>query len=122
MGRGRREADPLTAPALEDPQRFAELARFDWVVSRSWNRLHALPYGPWTLEQADEIARDWLLSGPVRLACGRTASLACIPGVFSRLGSPRCSGCCRAIGLPQGIGSPVNDAGCRKLLGLPVDE
>jgi hypothetical protein len=111
----------MTEPATEDPQQFAAIIRTCWAVTSSWNRLHAIPHGPWTREQADEIAFDWRLSGPVRLACGRTAAMVCIPGLFSRSaqgGRPRCLGCCRATGLSTGIGSPLNDDECRKLLGL----
>ena len=112
----------VTPLPLEDPQEFAALARLDWVVARSWHRLHALPYGPWTWEQADDIAFEWSLYGPVMLACRRMASMVCIPGVGSRDprgGLPRCSGCCRATGMIPGIGSPKNSDECRKLLGLP---
>ena len=45
-----------------------------------------------------------------------------IPGIFSRMGAPRCKRCCRATGLPQGKGSPKNDPECRKLLGLDSAE
>jgi hypothetical protein len=107
------------ADALEDPARFAAITRVDWVVSKGWNRLHALPYGPWTAEQAADIAQLWMLPGPVRLACGRTAALACIPGFGTRMSARRCPGCCRATGLPPGTGSPKNDAACRVILGLP---
>jgi hypothetical protein len=111
----------LTAgPASEDPWQFAAITRLDWVVARSWRRLHALQYGPWTQEQAADIAFGWRLSGPVRLACGRTAAVACIPGVSFRLGLPRCAGCCRATGMPAGAGSPKNDDACRVILGLPA--
>lgn len=108
----------VPAGEFEDPSQFAALVRVDWCVSKSWNRLHALPCGPWTLAQAEDIAWQWMISGPVRLACGRTAALVCIPGLFTRLGAPRCRGCCRATGLPPGLGSPKNDDACRAVLGL----
>lgn len=116
------EAMPGGLAAFEDPSQFAEIARYDWLVSKSWNRLHALPHGPWTLEQYADIACEWAIRHPVRLACGRMAAMVCIPGFGSRLGLPRCTGCCRATGLPAGIGSPKNDDAARKVLGLPVDE
>lgn len=109
-------------PPGEDPWQFAAIIRADWVVTRSWRRLHALPYGPWTQEQAAEITFEWRLPGPVRLACGQIAVMACIPGVFSRMGLPRCAGCCRATGMPPGAGSPKNDSACRVVLGLPPAE
>ena len=108
----------MTEPDGEDPQRFAAIIRADWCVSKSWNRLHALPHGPWTLEHWEDITWEWALCHPVRLACGRVAAMAFIPGVFSRMGLPRCVGCCRALGYPEGKGSPKNDPECRLILGL----
>jgi hypothetical protein len=98
---------------------FIEIARVDWVVSKSWNRLHAV------LEFADEHKADmeteWAVLSPVRLACGRVAAGVWIPGFGTRLGAERCKGCCRATGMPQGKGSPKNDDACRVLLVLPAD-
>jgi len=31
-----------------------------------------------------------------------------MPGIFSRMGAPRCKACCRALGLPEGDGAPYN--------------
>lgn len=104
--------------ALEDPQQFAAIARVDWVVTRSWNRLHVLPHGPWTEEQALDVAHEWMVPGPVLLGCGRIAAMACIPGVGSRMSLPRCKRCCRVTGFPEGDGSPKNDDRCRALLDL----
>lgn len=50
-------------------------------------------------------------------ACGRKG-LGLIPGIFSRMGRPRCRRCCAATGLPDGTGSPKNDDACRAILGL----
>lgn len=35
------------------------------------------------------------------------------PGPFSRLGLPRCSRCCRALGIPRGSGCPANEEALR---------
>lgn len=32
-----------------------------------------------------------------------------MPGIFSRMGLPRCAKCCRKLGLPPGNGTPWND-------------
>jgi hypothetical protein len=32
-----------------------------------------------------------------------------MPGIFSRLGLPRCAKCCAKVGLPKGLGTPWND-------------
>lgn len=101
----------------EDAAHLRELTRVDWVVSRSWNRLH---YVELTDEQCVELEDEGLLTGPVRLACGRTAASISIPGLFTRMGGTRCVRCCRVTGLPTGIGSPKNSPECRALLGLPV--
>lgn len=48
-------------------------------------------------------------------ACGIRGRLT-IPGVFSRLGCPRCGVCCERLGYPVGDGSPKNDDRCREIL------
>jgi len=102
---------------LEDPQEFISIGRYDWYVSRSWNRLHWAEIGS---EYWAGIAMDWCVTEPIRLACGRTAAWLSIPGMFTRMGAQRCTGCCRVLGYPVGKGSPKNDDACRRILGLPV--
>ena len=41
-------------------------------------------------------------------ACGRSARLD-MPGIFSRMGAPRCKVCCKKAGIPSGDGAPYND-------------
>jgi hypothetical protein len=41
-----------------------------------------------------------------------------IPGLGSRLEDQRCETCCELTGLPPGKGSPKNDEGCRRILGI----
>ena len=72
-------------------------------------------------EDAVEVIDGGGLEGPVRLACGRTAAWVCIPGVFTRMGAQRCSGCCRALRYPVGVGSPTNVDAIRVILGIPAD-
>ena len=102
--------DPTTA------EHALAIIKYDWLVSRSWNRLH---WADLTPEDAVEIIDDGGLEEPVKLACGRTAAYVCIPGVFSRMGAQRCTGCCRALGYSPGKGSPKNDHALRAVLGLP---
>jgi len=94
---------------------FVAIGRLDWYVTRSWNRLH---WADLSEEQQSDIPAMWAVEGPVRLACGRTAAYLAIPGMFSRMGAMRCTGCCRALGYPPGKGSPKNDPACRVILGL----
>ena len=104
---------------IEDttPEHALAIISYDWLVSKTWNRLH---FADLSAEDAVEII-DWGgLDGPVRLACGRTAAYVCIPGMFSRMGAERCTGCCRALGYMPGKGSPKNDDGLRAILGLPA--
>ena len=102
------------------PDEARELVAYDWIVTATWNRLHH----PRELsaEQWREMADDCYADGPVTLACGRIARWISIPGFGSRMGRDRCIGCCRALGYPQGVGSPKNDQACRVLLGLSTQE
>lgn len=104
-------------PVDSGSQHALGIIRCDWLVSRSWNRLHFADLSP---EDAAGIIDDGGRAGPVQLACGRTAAYVCIPGMFTRMGAQRCTGCCRAVGYPPGKGSPKNDEACRAILGLPA--
>jgi hypothetical protein len=105
-----------SAVPLESAEQFIGLARYDWLVTKSWNRLHAVL--EFTDEHKADMEAEWAVLSPVRLACGRTAAGVWIPGMFTRMGAQRCGGCCRATGLPEGKGSPKNDDACRVLVGL----
>ena len=102
---------------IEDttPEHALAIIKYDWLVSKSWHRLH---FADLTPEDAVEIIDEGGLDGPVRLACGRTAAYVCIPGFFTRMGGQRCTGCCRATGISPGTGSPKNDRAARVVLGL----
>lgn len=92
------------------------IADYDWVYTTSGRRLH---HPRLTSEQHAEC-EEWggIYDEPVTLECGRTATTVLIPGVLSRLGTERCTRCCRATGLPNGKGSPKNDDRCRRILGM----
>ena len=99
------------------PEHALAIIRYDWLVSRSWNRLHHADLSP---EDAVEIIDAGGLDGPVRLSCGRTAAYVSIPGVFTRMGAVRCTGCCKVLRYPEGTGSPKNVDAIRVILGLPA--
>jgi hypothetical protein len=107
-----------TPPPPGDTDQFIESGNADWYVSKSWNRLHAVPDDAWTDEHRADIAAEQAVLRPVRLACGRTASSLHIPGWFTRMAAPRCKGCCRALGYEPGTGSPKNDDRIRPLPGV----
>jgi hypothetical protein len=103
---------------LEDPTLFIRIAKFDWLVTRRNRVLHAVRDSEWTEAHRADMAADWVVTTPVRLACGQLARSVMIPGMFSRMGLPRCRECCRALGYAEGPGSPKNASGLRKRLGL----
>lgn len=49
------------------------------------------------------------IGGPGETVCGIKARLH-MPGVFSRMGAPRCRKCCKMIGIPPGAGIPFNNS------------
>lgn len=62
--------------------------------------LHRVVHGVWN-------DRDWRFND-ADAACGKEGPFY-IPGIFSRMGAPRCKRCCKAVGIPAGDGAPVND-------------
>jgi hypothetical protein len=97
-----------SASRVEGPGAYSrEIAEWDWVVTRTWRVLHA----PAVWDDPDENMS--VQDG--RTVCGVSGYLS-IPGLFSRMGKPRCARCCKATGMPPGKGSPKNDDGCRPLV------
>lgn len=84
-----------------------EVAEWDWIVTGRWDRLHA----PEKWDDPDYGAYD----EEAVTACGLTGWFS-IPGVFTRMGAPRCAHCCRIRGYPRGNGSPKNDDAIRPLV------
>jgi hypothetical protein len=79
-----------------------------WLTTQSGSALHAVPGEAVTWEQlGDAIGRGEQLR--LRTACGR-AYLLTYPGPFSRMGEPRCSYCCKRLGIGPGLGAPCNEA------------
>lgn len=108
----------MPGPPHENPGDFIRHARTSWLAAKNGRRLHAVGDGTWTAAHRRDMAELWLVSHPVRLACGQLAELVMIAGPFSRMNWPRCAGCCRATGMPRGVGAPVNDRACRVILGF----
>lgn len=79
-----------------------------WVYTSTGGRLHAVTH-------LDTPHDDWA-GGTGTTVCGRRGQLA-YPGVFSRIGMPRCAHCCRMLKIPRGVGHPKNDPELRALFG-----
>lgn len=94
------------------PAEARDLVMWDWLVSSTWNRLH---HAALTDDQLTELVDD-CHTPDVTLTCGRRAKRVGIPGVFTRMGAPRCQRCCDRLGYPHGIGSPKNDDACRVII------
>lgn len=102
------------------------IAEYDWLIDYSIRpsraRLHAPT--PEIVKHYDDWGEDTDIEncgvdhGAVPALCGRVGGWS-IPGVFSRMGVPRCARCCKLSGLPRGDGSPKNDQSCRHVLGMP---
>ena len=90
---------------------------FDWLyVAPNWDLLHHATIAGLDPEE-DVVEQLWDgLGSNVTLDCGAVAERAEIPGIFSRMSTPRCASCCEINGLPEGIGSPKNDMECRAIL------
>lgn len=84
--------------------------KYQWMCFGKWNVLHYIEEiedwddDYWELHEAQfEGERHWTA------ACGITNKIWAAPGIFSRMGRPRCKNCCRAIGITEGVGCPIND-------------
>lgn len=96
---------------------MTSLNDLDWVMSLSGRVLHRAILTP---QDDAELTESGQLRGWFDAACGANLSGVVIPGVLTRLATPRCGRCCDALGYPRGVGSPKNDPACRALLGLPT--
>ena len=79
-----------------------------WLTTaHTWERLHAIPSE--AVDPDDETACEQLRCTQLTLTarCGTRAVMAW-PGLFSRLGLPRCGHCCRVLGITPGQGTPGN--------------
>lgn len=79
-----------------------------WLVSGKERRLHAIrgyELTPGRMRTAIDDARPVHM----RAVCGLRRRWW-MPGLTSRLGRRRCTPCCRALVIPPGYGTPVNEA------------
>jgi hypothetical protein len=80
-----------------------------WLTTAaSWNRLHAVPGDAVDPNNEDACERLRVDELTLTARCGVQAVMAW-PGIFSRLGRPRCAHCCRVLGIPPGNGTPGNE-------------
>ncbi len=78
-----------------------------WLTTRSWERLHAVSVNQLDPDNDDALEDLRLGELPLTALCG--AAIRYWPGIFSRLGLPRCTACCLMLGIPPGDGTPGND-------------
>lgn len=74
--------------------------RSRWLVFSEMEALHRVAVMKW--EDFDE-----LVEGEGKTLCGKSGQLQ-MPGIFSRMNSPRCEECCKLMGIPHGSGNPYN--------------
>lgn len=90
---------------------FRNLAEWDWVyLSDRPRRLHHL-----SGFEDDPHKHYASVSAIGTSTCGIEGRFH-IPGMFSRMGMPRCARCCDRLGWPRGVGSPKNDKALRPLV------
>ena len=73
--------------------------RSRWLQSRG-SRMHRISEIVW--EEIDEM-----IQGRGTTVCGIEGQFR-MPGIFSRIGAPRCPACGDALGIPRGDGIPFN--------------
>lgn len=78
-----------------------------WLCCGKWRVLHAVPAAAISVERMRD-AIDVNEAITARAACGLRRGWR-MPGIMSRLGRARCAGCCRALGIAQGDGTPANE-------------
>lgn len=94
-----------------DAEQLRELTEWDWIVTDiKGGKLHHLA----AFDDPEQAGDDW--GGPGSTSCGRHTQWASIPGIFTRMGAARCKRCCKAVGFPEGVGSPKNDKALRPLV------
>ncbi|WP_435113349.1 hypothetical protein [Nocardiopsis synnemataformans] len=80
-----------------------------WLATGAWRRLHAVPRQVFNPDDEDVVdaLTEWP-GPPGRSVCGQDRGWQ-LPGVFSRLGCPRCAHCCDRLGIARGNGTPMNE-------------
>ncbi|WP_304452877.1 hypothetical protein [Nocardiopsis sp. YSL2] len=79
-----------------------------WVYTGpNYDALHALPRAVVDPKNADAVEEFRNAGIQAAVACSATDTWQWA-GIFSRLGLPRCDGCCDQLGIPRGTGTPDN--------------
>ena len=104
---GKREGE-MEAHGKREVMLGAVTSKYSWFYTYHATRLHFVPeagegYAFW--ERAVIGSEE---SSYARAACGVKAEWSA-PGIFSRMGMPRCKRCCKAAGIEPGEGTPFND-------------
>lgn len=77
--------------------------RSRWLILEQGEVLHRVA----RLDVDPTEWREEITDGPGLAVCGQEGAFG-IPGIFSRMGTKRCTRCCRALGIPNGDGAPGN--------------
>jgi hypothetical protein len=85
----------------------------DWLLAATGDELH---FAALSDVDAVRVVNDAGMHQETGLVCGEVTAGVYLPGWLSRMGAPRCAGCCEALGYPAGVGAPRNDDGCRERL------
>lgn len=91
-----------------------------WVVAgyTETGMLHAPALNEY---ETDMLVRRGMYFGGDFL-CSLSAEEIDLPGPKTARSGPRCARCCRLLGYPTGIGSPIHDAQIRVMIGLDVPD
>ncbi len=83
------------------------LDHWAWVRTGKGKSLHCVPG---VLNEAGTWPDSFVEEGGMEAAalCGRSSKFYA-PGIFTRMQAPRCTGCCDALGLQHGFGTPRNE-------------
>lgn len=94
---------------LKNPPLALDDWRSRWLVLPSSNALHRISEIEWGVYSDGELEymKDEQISGYGKAVCGAKGDFQ-MPGMFSRMGRPRCKHCCRLLGIPDGHGAPYN--------------
>jgi hypothetical protein len=72
----------------------------DWAYGSAGGRLHHVA-------TIDGPIQGGIVGVEGTTACGRVGQWF-VPGILARMSNDRCKQCCRALKLPEGVGSPKN--------------
>jgi len=88
-----------------ETQKRALTAKLVWFLTKNGYSLHFVPKadaaGKWWDQAAEEGGKEGMAY------CGLVSRFYSV-GLFSRMGAPRCTFCCKALDIPYGDGVPMN--------------